>query len=294
MFRGRPRNATFIRNSMAEPLKTFSGALVRRLAADVARVDPTFPSRPFVKRAQTGLDELELLDRAKHISRALGEHLPVDYPVAIAILLKSLGPELATDELLGVGMAPFYYLPHLLFVAERGLDDFDLSMRAQYELTKRCSAESSIRAFIAKDPERAFSFLRTWATDSNPHVRRLVSEGTRLRLPRAMRVAWLDANPERVLELLEPLKDDTTTLVRRSVANNLNDLGKVHVDLLVRTCERWMARESSQRLPLWTTNAPWATRSTHGSGRSRTNAPTTSTRAGWASTCARRSTGRPS
>jgi len=101
-------------------------------------------------------------------------------------------------------------------------------MRAQYELTKRFSAESSIRPYIAKDPERTLAVLRRWTRDSNAHVRRLVSEGTRLRLPWAMRVAWLDGHPERVVELLELLKDDPTTLVRRSVANNLNDLGKVH------------------------------------------------------------------
>lgn len=60
------------------------------------------------------------------------------------VLLRSLGPEHATDELMGAGMAPFFYLPHVLFVAERGLEHFNLSMRAQYELTKRFSAESSI------------------------------------------------------------------------------------------------------------------------------------------------------
>jgi 3-methyladenine DNA glycosylase AlkC len=121
-------------------------------------------------------------------------------------------------------MAPFFYLPHTIFVAERGLEHFDLSMKAQYELTKRFSAESSIRSFIAKEPERTLAVLRKWATDANPHVRRLASEGTRLRLPWAARVAWLDENPGQVLEIIEFLKDDASTLVRRSVANNLNEM----------------------------------------------------------------------
>jgi len=236
---------------MAESLKTFfSPALVRRLAADLARVEPSFPSRTFIRAASAGLDQLELLDRGKHISRALSAHLPKDYPDAIEVLLRSLGPEYDTDELIGAGMAPFYYLPHVLFVAERGLDHFDLSMRAQYELTKRFSAESSIRPYIAKDPERTFTQLRRWTQDANAHVRRLVSEGTRLRLPWASRVPWLDAHPERVIELLELLKDDPTTLVRRSVANNLNDLGKVHRELLARTCDTWLAGASAERRTL--------------------------------------------
>ena len=236
---------------MAEALKSFfSPVLVRRLAADVVRVHPRFPARAFVKQACAGLEELELLERGKHIARALGTHLPTRYPEAIEVLLRSLGPEHASDELVGAGMAPFFYLPHVLFVAERGLDHFDLSMQAQYELTKRFSAESSIRPYIAQDPERTFGVLREWTTDTNAHVRRLVSEGTRLRLPWAARVPWLDANLERVLGLLELLKDDPTTLVRRSVANNLNDLGKVRPDLLTHTCAVWLAGAPAERVAL--------------------------------------------
>jgi 3-methyladenine DNA glycosylase AlkC len=226
---------------MAEPLKTFfSPALVRRLAADIAREHPAFPERAFVKQATSKLDQLALLDRGRQIAHALAAHLPPSYPDAIDVLLRSLGPEHASDELVGAGMAPFFYLPHVLFVAKRGLDHFDLSMRAQYELTKRFSAESSIRPYLASDPERTLQVLHGWTTDANPHVRRLVSEGTRLRLPWAARVAWLDQNPERILTLLERLKDDPASLVRRSVANSLNDLGKVHPELLMRTCAAWL------------------------------------------------------
>jgi 3-methyladenine DNA glycosylase AlkC len=236
---------------MAEPLKAFfSRALVRRLARDLARVEPGFPSRRFITDATAGLAALELLARGQHIANALAKHLPPAYPDAIEVLLRSLGPEHATDELVGVGMAPFFYLPHLQFVAEHGLDHFELSMRAQYELTKRFSAESSIRPYIAKDPERTLAVLRTWARDRDPHVRRLVSEGTRLRLPWAMRVPWLDRNPDSVLALLELLKDDPATLVRRSVANNLNDLGKIHPKLLVETCGRWLKGASAERRAL--------------------------------------------
>jgi 3-methyladenine DNA glycosylase AlkC len=228
----------------------FSPALVRRLADDVGRVHAAFDRRAFVTAACAGLARLELLDRGRHISRALARHLPPDYPAAIDVLLASLGPEHAGDELLGAGMAPFFYLPHTLFVAEHGLAHFDVSMRAQYELTKRFSAETSIRPYIAHAPERTLAVLARWARDRNAHVRRLVSEGTRLRLPWAARVPWLDTHPDRVLALLELLKDDPATLVRRSVANNLNDLGKLHPDLLMRTCAAWLEGASADRRAL--------------------------------------------
>jgi 3-methyladenine DNA glycosylase AlkC len=236
---------------MATSLKDFfSPALVKRLAADLVRVHPGFPERQFVRRAAAGLEELELLDRGRHIARVLAAHLPPAYPDAVAVLLRSLGPEHATGELLGAGMAPFFYFPHTVLVAERGLDHFDLSMRAQYELTKRFSAESSIRPYIGRYPERTLTVLRKWTRDPNPHVRRLVSEGTRLRLPWAARVPWLDSHPERVLQLLELLKDDPSTLVRRSVANNLNDLGKVRPDLLAAAAAAWLEDASPERRAL--------------------------------------------
>ncbi len=228
----------------------FSPQLVKRLAADIVRVHPRFPVQAFVRSASTGLAALELLDRGRHIAHALAAHLPERYPDAVEVLLRSLGPEHATDELLGVGMAPFFYYPHTVFVAERGLDHFEPSMRAQYELTKRFSAEASIRPFIDRDPERTLAVLAKWARDPNAHVRRLVSEGTRLRLPWAPRVKWLEAHPERVMALLERLKDDPTTLVRRSVANNLNDLGKAHPDLLVATTTAWLEGASPERRAL--------------------------------------------
>jgi 3-methyladenine DNA glycosylase AlkC len=211
---------------MAEQLKHFfSPDLVRRLAADLAAAEPAFPVDRFVADATSGLAALELMDRGRHIARALAAHLPPRYPDALAVLLRSLR-------------------------AEHGLDDFELSMAAQAELTKRFTAEWSIRPYIARDPERAFKWLKAWSGDPHPHVRRLVSEGTRLRLPWGSRVAWLDENPERVLELLDRLKEDPSTMVRRSVANNLNDLGKVYPALLARTCEAWLAGASAERRAL--------------------------------------------
>ncbi len=236
---------------MAEPLKNFfSRELVRRLAAEVARVHPAFRARAFVRDASDGLDDLELLDRARHVANALRSHLPPAYPEAVDVLLRSLGPEHAGDELVGAGMAPFFYLPHVIFVAENGLDHFDVSMRAQHELTRRFTAEFSVRHFLDRHPERTMQVLLGWTRDPSPHVRRLASEGTRLRLPWGRRVPWLDGNPRRILEILDALKDDPATLVRRSVANNLNDLARVHPEIVVDTCGGWLVDATPERRAL--------------------------------------------
>src|SRR5262249_34126743 len=124
---------------------------------------------------------------------------------------------------------------------------FEPAMRAQYELTKRFSAESSIRAFLMQYPEATYARLLEWARDGSVHVRRLVSEGTRPRLPWAPRLRAFQDDPRPVIALLELLKDDPERYVQRSVANNLNDIGKDHPELAVEVCRRWSARTSPGR-----------------------------------------------
>jgi 3-methyladenine DNA glycosylase AlkC len=226
----------------------FSPAVVKRLAGDLVRADPTFASKAFIARATKGLDRLELLDRGKHIAAAMAAHLPADYPRAIEILLRSLGPTNTKDENIGHGMAPFFYMPHTQFVVAHGLDHFDVSMRANYELTKRFTAEFSMRPFIDRDPERTYGVLRGWASDPDAYVRRLVSECTRPRLPWAMRVRWLDKNLLRVIELLALLRADPSTMVRRSVANNLNDISKLDGTLAIDTCRAWLAASDAPEM----------------------------------------------
>ena len=111
-------------------------------------------------------------------------------------------------------------------------------------MTKRFSAEGAIRPFLLNYPERTLSILSDWAGDENCHVRRLVSEGTRPRLPWTMQLKPFIEDPRPVLRLLEKLKSDSVLMVRRSVANNLNDIAKDNPDTVVKTLARWMKIEN--------------------------------------------------
>jgi 3-methyladenine DNA glycosylase AlkC len=124
-------------------------------------------------------------------------------------------------------------------VAKYGLEHYDLSMQALYQMTKRFTAEGAIRPFLQKYPEQTLEILSEWAEDENCHVRRLVSEGTRPRLPWAMQLKQFIEDPRPVLELLEKLKSDPELMVRRSVANNLNDIAKDNPDLVVKILRQW-------------------------------------------------------
>jgi 3-methyladenine DNA glycosylase AlkC len=231
---------------VGEPLKnSFGPEVARRIGRMIAAVHPGFAEDVFLADALDGFDALELTPRARHIAAALARHLPSDFEEAAAVLSASLGPLVESDEL--TGMDSFLYLPHVFYVADNGLDHFESSMALQYELTQRFTAEFSIRAFIERHPERTLAMLRQWATDPSPHVRRLVSEGTRPRLPWAPRLRDFQRDPTPVLSLLDLLKDDPALYVRRSVANNLNDIGKDHPDLLVETCRRWSIDGTPER-----------------------------------------------
>lgn len=231
---------------MAEPLKHFfNERLIRGIADELRRAYPPLRKAPFVASCMSGLTDLALIARGWHIAEVMHDHLPQPFPKAAEILVASLGPE--HEGTGSFGMAPFRYLPHICLVQKYGLEDFEPAMRAQYELTKRFSAESSIRAFLVRYPEAAYARLRYWAQDGNVHVRRLVSEGTRPRLPWAPRLRAFQEDPGPVIALLELLKDDPERYVQRSVANNLNDIGKDHPDLAVELCRRWSKDASPAR-----------------------------------------------
>jgi hypothetical protein len=141
---------------MAEPLKNYFGPEVPiRIASMIETVDHAFPAEDFLAEALDGYEELELTSRARHIARALRRHLPQDYEQAIEILVASLGPALVTAEL--TGMDVFVYLPHVYFVAQFGVEHFEASMRAQYELTQRFTAEYSIRVFLERYQEQTLA-----------------------------------------------------------------------------------------------------------------------------------------
>ncbi|AKF11697.1 hypothetical protein [Sandaracinus amylolyticus] len=239
---------------MAAQLKDFfDTALVQRLGASLRAVHPTFDERAFRRRATDGLDALELLDRGRHLMRAMHAGLPARYEDAIDVIERSLGPVGNIDAV--SGMAPFFYLPHTMFVAEHGLAHPARSLDAMHAITQRFSCEFAIRPFLEQHRELTLARLDGWVTDPSPHVRRLVSEGMRPRLPWAARVRWLIEDPEPGLARIARLVDDESETVRRSVANHLNDVAKDHPARAVEIARAWVrvpAREKTVRHALRT------------------------------------------
>lgn len=218
-------------------------ALVERIAAAITEVEPDFPSDAFVADAAPGLEDLELRARVEQVAVALARHLPEDFIRSAEILVATLGPEAGPDAPTGAGVSEirgFAVWPMTRYVSLRGLDDVEVALDALKQMTRRFTAEFDIREFLEARYHETMARLDLWADDPNPHVRRLVSEGTRPRLPWGRRLERFQDDPSPVLPLLERLRDDESPYVRRSVANHLNDISKDHPRLALEVAHAWM------------------------------------------------------
>lgn len=207
----------------------YSHAFVRALASAVAKVVPAFDAKMFVREALSPpWDDLELKARMRRLSTTLGARLPGAYAAQLDVL------EHVVPAFTGLTALLF---PD--FVEVHGLDAPARSLPALERFTRYSSSEFAIRPFILRDPDRTMTQMRRWARHADEHVRRLASEGCRPRLPWAMALPAFKRDPAPVVAVIERLRADPSEYVRRSVANNLNDIAKDHPGLGLDLAERW-------------------------------------------------------
>ncbi len=226
---------------MPEPFKNlFNQAFFDALSGAVSRVYPAFDKATFLARIfDDQWEKRELKDRMHHTAAVLHSVLPDDYRTAIGILRQvSRG----TDGL------SFGSMVFPDFVEAYGLDDWETSIPALEQFTQQSSAEFAVRPFILKYPERMMAQMLAWAKHDSEQVRRLASEGCRPRLPWAIALPAFKADPSPILPILEQLKADPSEFVRRSVANNLNDIAKDNPQAVIDTLRRWRAEDASPEM----------------------------------------------
>ena len=227
----------------------FKDGINRQTVADLAAAlqsgGANFPADQFISKGTQGLKKLELKDRVRHLMSTMTHFLPNEYPKALKIVSKAGAewPEGGPDNIFN-GFAAW---PLIDWVGTEGLQHPEISLAALRQLTGLFSAEFAIRPFLLEHTELTLKELHKWVDDENHHVRRLISEGSRPRLPWGMQLPMFMADPSPVLQLLEKLKDDESEYVRRSVANNLNDIVKDHPDLAAEVATEWMQGASTNR-----------------------------------------------
>ena len=207
----------------------YDTAYISELAHAIQRHHPAFETTRFKSLV---FDELwtqrELKARMHHISGCLHDTLQRPFPEAIAVL-RQTAPDFGGFEAM--------LFPH--YVERYGQAHWDIALAALADLTQYSSSEFAVRPFILTDPEKMLAQMHLWAQDTNPHLRRLASEGCRPRLPWATALPLFKQDPRPLIPILTQLRQDSSDYVRRSVANNLNDISKDHPDTTLALSRQW-------------------------------------------------------
>lgn len=221
-------------------LKTFfDGEYVSWLADTMQQAEPGFDRTGFEQAACEGLDALELKARTAQICKAMGQALANDFAQAVPVVQRAMGDPGPPPDDEGMGGVRFW--PHVSFLSAFGLSEPETALRAMRLFTQHFSCEFAIRDFLIHHPDLTMRHVLEWSRDPDWRVRRLASEGTRPRLPWGQQLKAFVADPGPVLNLLDAMHDDPQLIVRRSVANNLNDIAKDHPDRAVKVAARWFS-----------------------------------------------------
>ena len=224
--------------TMAELLKEqINKSFLSKLSDAIQMAQPSFDRKLFFNALpEETWHVLELKQRIRAVSLALNQCLTLPYQEQIDVLLKSC------NEFSGL---PALVFPD--FVEVFGLEDFESSIEALEKFTVLCTAEFAIRFFLIKDYERTFYQMKKWAQSENLHHRRLASEGMRTKLPWAIKVPILYEKNEDILGILELVRHDDSEYVRRSVANNLNDLSKDFPEVVLQVLSQWNKEQKTDK-----------------------------------------------
>lgn len=214
----------------------YSPAFYNRFTTSVAEVIPSFDKKKFTKLIfAEGWEEKELKDRMRHTALVLHQFLPGGFDKAARSIDKIIAHLKKTG--FTENSLEFMFFPDYIEVF--GLDHFESSVRSIESVTQFTSCEFAVRPFILKYGDGMLLQMHQWSLHKNHKVRRLSTEGTRPRLPWAMAIPALKKDPSPILPLLENLKHDPSEWVRRSVANNLNDISKDHPHIVASIAKKW-------------------------------------------------------
>lgn len=217
---------------------------VQHIAECLKDIHPDFDSVGFIQTANSELGQLELKARVHHLIKVLHEYLPGDFEQTAQILCQVKRHQNAQQTPV---IKAFTAWPLIDYVAVYGLQDPEIALATLAQLTGLFSAEFAIRPFIQQHYELTYEHLQHWCNSSDYHIRRLVSEGTRPRLPWGSQLPKFITNPDPIFPLLEKLNNDSEDYVRRSVANNLNDISKDHPERVLNTCHKWLKKPSTEK-----------------------------------------------
>lgn len=214
----------------------YSVPFYEKFGQAVADVHPAFDKQKFIETIYEGdFAQKEWKDRMKHTTIVLHQFMPENFTEAVS-LIDEIIENLKKNKFTEGNLAFIFFAD---YIETYGLHDFKTSAKAFVSITQFISCEFAVRPFILKYKEKMIDEMVKWSLHENHHVRRLSSEGSRPRLPWAMAIPFLKKDPASILPILENLKNDPSEYVRRSVANNLNDIAKDNPQIVLEIASKW-------------------------------------------------------
>ncbi len=232
----------------------FNGDTIRQLAGEYASRIKGFDGDGFFADVMGGLQGRELLERLEWIADCAEKRLAKDFP-KMAAQLETAMPAPLDPTLRDGDFGQFIHAVPGILAVRHGMEAHrDRALDLLEAATQRFSMEFYIRPFLNRWPDETLARLSDWAEHENYHVRRLVSEGTRPRLPWAKNI---ETGPLMPVPFLDWLHADPTRYVTRSVANHMNDLSRVDADLVLRMLGEWReaGRQQAKELAWMTSHA---------------------------------------
>jgi 3-methyladenine DNA glycosylase AlkC len=224
-------------NTMAELLKHIYNKSFFDTYSDVlSELIPGLDNDLFIASFATPhWESLELKQRMAYLAQITDKLLPVPYPEkaeTILLIIDTLRKRGIKDQNL-----EYIFLADI--ITEHGLHDLKTSVHAIEHITQFTSFEFAGRPFFIRYPAEMMEQMLIWSSHPNANVRRYASEGCRPRLPWGLQLKQFVADPSPIIPILEQLKDDPSEYVRKSVANNLNDISKDHPHIVINFIRKW-------------------------------------------------------
>lgn len=230
---------------MAKKLKEYYDILyLEDLSNKLMAVTDCFDQEKFFELTKDKIDELEFNARQELIAHALKASFDIEYPVLLSVFSQILGKELRGNS--GAFSEGWWLWPIGKYVELYGEEYFEESIAFSKELTKRFTSEYCMRPLIKKYPIKSLEILKEWSQDEHERVRRLSSECLRVRLPWSKKLYTALDYFEDYFEILDHLKNDPDKYIKKSVANNLNDLYKESPDRFEWILSKWKSENPSK------------------------------------------------
>lgn len=213
---------------------------LKNLAQSIKETDKKFNQEDFINSLlNNDWQDQSLKQRMRLITKALYQYLTPKDIIKKSEILKKVIVKIKKDKNSSLALIIF---PDFI---ENYFDQSELELAFNYFefFTQYASAEFGVRKFINLNEIESFKILNKFSQSKNYHVRRLASEGSRPLLPWATKLENLIKNPNRIITIIENLKFDPELYVRRSVANNLNDISKHHPDLVIEILQKWQKQK---------------------------------------------------